>query len=65
MSMTAVAVLLGVLVVFMIKSRWVRASGAIVCVLFGLVLSASPAGPAVGSVIGDVGDWSWTTLRQM
>ena len=65
MSMTAVAVLLGVLVVFMIKSRWVRASGAIVCVLFGLVLSASPAGPAVASVIADVGHWSWTTLRQM
>jgi len=65
MSTTAVAVILGVLVAFMIKSRWVRASGAVVCVLFGLVLSTSPAGPAVGSVIGDVGDWTWTTLREM
>jgi hypothetical protein len=34
-------------------------------VLFGLVLSSTPAGPAVGSVLGDVGDWTWTTLRQM
>ena len=65
MSTTAVAVLLGVLVAFMIKSRWVRASGAVVCVLFGLVLSTSPAGPAVGSVVGDVGDWTWSTLREM
>jgi hypothetical protein len=65
MSMTAVAVLLGVLVAFMVKSRWVRASGAVVCVLFGLVLAASPAGPAVGSVIGDVGAWAWATLRQI
>lgn len=63
--MTAVAVLLGAFVVFMVKTRWVRGSGALVCVLFGLVLAASPAGPAVGSVLGDVGDWTWTTLRQM
>ena len=48
MSTTAVAVILGVLVAFMIKSRWVRASGAVVCVLFGLVLSASPAGTRGG-----------------
>jgi hypothetical protein len=65
MSATAVAVILGVLMAFMIKSRWVRASGAVVCVLFGLVLATSPAGPAVGSVMGDVGDWTWTTLREM
>ena len=63
--MTAVAVLLGAFVVFMVKTRWVRGSGAVVCVLFGLVLAASPAGPAVGSVLGDVGDWTWTTLREM
>jgi hypothetical protein len=65
MSMTAIAVLLGAFVVFMVKTRWVRATGAIACVLFGLVLAASPAGPVVGSVLGDVGDWTWTTLRQM
>jgi hypothetical protein len=65
MSTTALAVILGLLAAFMVKARWVRASGAVVCVLFGLVLSASPAGPAVGSVVGDVGDWTWTTLREM
>jgi predicted MFS family arabinose efflux permease len=65
MSMTAVALIIGVLVAFMIKARWVRASGAVACVLFGLVLSATPAGPPVGSVLGDVGDWTWTTLRAM
>jgi len=65
MSMVAVAVILGLLAAFMVKSRWVRASGAVVCVLFGLVLSATPAGPAVGSVLADVGDWTWSTLRQM
>jgi hypothetical protein len=42
--MTAVAVLLGVFVLFMVKTRWARGSGAVVCVLFGLVLASSPAG---------------------
>ena len=65
MSTTALAVILGLLAAFMIKARWVRASGAAVCVLFGLVLSATPAGPAVSSVMGDVGEWTWTTLREM
>ncbi len=65
MSITAVALFVGALVVFMVKTRWVRASGAIVCVLFGLVLSASPAGPAIGTAMDNVGDWTWTTLRAM
>jgi hypothetical protein len=65
MSMTAVAVILGLLVAFMINARWVRASGAVACLLFGMVLSATPAGPAVSGVLGDVGDWTWTTLREM
>ena len=65
MSMTAVALILGLLVAFLIKARWVRASGAVACVLFGLVLAAIPAGPAVGGALGDVGDWTWTTLREM
>ena len=63
--MTAVALILGLLVAFMIKARWVRASGALACLLFGMVLAATPAGPAVSGVLGDVGDWTWTTLREM
>ena len=53
MSATAIAVLLGVLVAFMVKSRWVRASGAIVCVLFGLVLVRVSSWPRCG--LGDRG----------
>jgi len=65
MSMTAAAVILGLLVMFMIQARWVRTSGAVTCVLFGLVLSATPAGLPVGQALQDVGAWTWTTLREM
>jgi intracellular septation protein A len=65
MSTTVVALFLGALAIFMVKTRWVRASGAIVCVLFGLVLSTSPAGPAIRTGMDNVGDWTWATLRAM
>ena len=41
LSAAAVAVLLGVLIVFLIKSKILRVSGAVVCILFGLVIGAT------------------------
>ena len=45
MSVAATALVLGLVVVALIKTKWVKLSGAIVCVIFGLVLGATPAGP--------------------
>lgn len=63
MSVTATAVILGALVVLLIRSRALRVGGAVICVVFGLVLGATPAGPAVGQMLDAVGGWIYTTLR--
>ncbi|HET7388895.1 MAG TPA: hypothetical protein VFJ19_19755 [Nocardioidaceae bacterium] len=63
MSVTAAAILLGLLVVAMVKTRWLRFSGALVCVAFGIALAASPIGPAVGTALGQVGTWLYAQLQ--
>lgn len=65
MSVVATAVLLGLLVLALLRTRLLGALGAVVCVLFGLVLAATPAGPAVTDVTGQVGDWAFSTLQGM
>lgn len=63
MSMVAATILLGLLVAGLIKTRWVRASGAVACVAFGVVLAASPVGPAVTDALAEVGGWAYTQLQ--
>ncbi|WP_258725182.1 hypothetical protein [Cellulomonas sp. NS3] len=63
MSVVTVAVLLGIIVVLLMRSRQVRAEIAVVCILFGLVLGATPAGPAVRQFLEFIGEWIWTLLQ--
>jgi hypothetical protein len=63
MSVVTVAVLLGIIVLLLLRSRQVRAEIAVVCVLFGLVLGATPAGPAVSQFLEFVGNWIWNLLQ--
>jgi hypothetical protein len=65
MSVVATAIVLGLVVVALIRTRWVRFSGAVVCVVFGLVLGATPAGPAVNGVLTDVGAWLFAQLQSV
>lgn len=65
MSVTAVLVILGALVVLLIRTRWLRFSGAVVCVVFGIVLSMSPMGPASADVIASVGSWAYGSLQNL
>lgn len=58
MSVVGAAVVLGLIVVLMLKLRVTRASAVIVCVLFGLVLGASPVGHLVYSTVSKVGAWA-------
>lgn len=60
MSVAVTAVLLAALVVAMIRSHKVQLGGALVCVVFGLVLGATSAGPVVNSTLTDIGNWVWS-----
>jgi hypothetical protein len=51
MSVAATGLVLGALVVLLMKTKWVRSSGALVCVVFGVVIAAGPAGPSFSQAL--------------
>ncbi len=57
MSLLAVAVVLGVLIVLFVKAGWVKPAPGIVCVLFGVLVASGPAGPRIQSALLDAGVW--------
>lgn len=65
MTLTAAAVVFGLLVLMAMKANWARPLGALVCVVFGLLLGASAAGPTVMSVMGQLGTSVWRALQGM
>ena len=65
MSVVAVAVVLALLVVLLLRTRQLRIGSCLVCILLGLVIGATPAGPAVNEGLTAAGTWLWgqvTTL---
>jgi len=58
MSVVGTAVILALVIVLMLKTRVARASVVIVCVLFGLVLGASPIGDGVNVALAVLGRWA-------
>jgi hypothetical protein len=65
MSIVATVIVLGVIVLALLKGKLVRPFGALVCVVFGVVLAASPAGPAVSDVLSQVGSWAYQQLQSV
>lgn len=65
MSVTATAVVLGLLVLVAIKANWARPFGALICVVFGLVLASTAAGPAVNEAMTQLGTSMWRALQGM
>lgn len=57
MSVVGAAVILGLLVVLLVKWKIVRPVAGIVCVLFGLVLGATPIGDTVNGTLTQLGGW--------
>lgn len=62
MSVVGAAVILGILVAVMLKMKIARATVVVVCVLFGLVLGATPIGDGVHDALTSLGTWTWRQL---
>jgi hypothetical protein len=65
MSLLALAVLLGLLIALFVKAKWVRPVPGLVCVAFGVLLSAGPAGPPILRALSDAGDWMSSSLLSL
>lgn len=59
MSTVAVALVLAVVVVVLVRLKAVRVWAAVVCGLAGFVLALTPLGDVVGSALGVAGGWMW------
>ena len=65
MSVVAVAVLLGGLLLLLRRTNQLRGGAALVAVVFGLVLGSTPAGPVVNQALGESGSWLWGQVRAL
>jgi hypothetical protein len=65
MSLVAVAVVLGFLMVLFVKAKWVHPLPGLVCVLFGVLLAAGPVGPPLQGFVADAGAWVDRSLEGM
>ena len=65
MSVVGACVLLGVLVLVLIATRQASFAAAVVCVVFGLVLSSTSAGPAVNRSLTEFGGWVWERVSAL
>jgi hypothetical protein len=65
MSVVAVAVVLGGLLLLLLRTNQLKLGSALVAVIFGLVLGSSPAGPAVNEALSESGSWLWGQVRSL
>ena len=65
MSVVAVAVVLAALVVLLLRTNQLKVGSALVCVLLGLVLGATPAGPAINDAVNGAGAWLWGQVTEL
>lgn len=57
MSVVGAAIILGLIVAALLRMKVARPVVVIVCVLFGLVLGATPTGDGLYSAVASLGGW--------
>ena len=65
MSVVAVALVLGALVVLLLRTARLGLGSALVCILFGLVVASTPAGPTVHEAMDSTGVWLWGQVSSL
>jgi hypothetical protein len=65
MSVVAVALVLGALVVLLLRTSKLGLGSAVVCTLFGLVLAITPAGPRMHDALDSSGAWLWSQVNSL
>ena len=65
MSVVAVAVVLAALAILLLRTNQLKVGSALVCVLLGLVLGATPAGPAINEAVNGAGAWLWAQVTEL
>ncbi len=65
MSVVAVALVLGALVVLLLRTARLGLGSAVVCIMFGLVVALTPAGPTVQGAMNASGSWLWGQVREL
>ncbi len=65
MSVVAVAVVIAAVVVLLLRTNQLKVGSAVVCILLGLVLGATPAGPAINQAINGAGEWLWARVTEL
>lgn len=65
MSVVAVAMVLAALVVLLLRTSTLGAGSALVCILLGVVLGLTPAGPSVRGALDASGAWLWGQVASL
>jgi len=65
MSVVGFAVVLGLLVVLLLRTARLGLGSALVCILFGLVVAVTPAGPTVQGALDSSGSWLWGQVSEL
>ena len=63
MSAIGAAIILALIIVVLLRMKVARVPVVIVCILFGLVLGATPIGDGVYAAVTSVGRWASQLVR--
>lgn len=65
MTVTAVVVVMGLLLVVLVRVRALRFGAGLLAVVFGFLLASTAVAGAVGVFLHDTGTWLWQSLQML